>query len=65
MSIDLTEYQIEMLRIDAKTLVDISRMMEMDGRFKVLPSILNGIANDIESVAFQDQRGDSGKEVVV
>lgn len=65
MSIDLTEYQIEMLRIDAKTLVDISRMMEMDGRFKVLPSILNGIASDIESVAIQDQRGDSGKEVVV
>lgn len=62
MKLSITEYQAENLRIDAKTLVDISRMMEMDGRFKVLPGILDGIATDIiEAVTIDDH----GKEVVI
>ena len=47
MKLSLTEYQAENLKLDAKTLVDISRVLEMDGRFKVVPGILDGIASDI------------------
>ena len=43
----LSDYEVDNLRNDAKTLVDISRMMEVDGRFKVLPSMLDQIAGDI------------------
>lgn len=48
MKLVITEYEAENLRLDVKTLVDISRLLEMDGRFKVMPEILNGIATDIE-----------------
>ena len=54
----LSDYEVDNLRNDAKTLVDISRMMEVDGRFKVLPSMLDGIARDILAAI-------DGKEVVV
>ena len=50
MKLSITEYQLENLKLDAKTLVDISRVMEVDGRFKVLPGILDGIASDILEV---------------
>lgn len=43
------EYEIDKLRVDIKTLIDISRMLENDGRFKVLPSILMGIAEDFQN----------------
>lgn len=45
--LSISEYEAENLKLDAKTLVDISRVLEMDGRFKVVPSILDSIANDI------------------
>jgi hypothetical protein len=48
--LSLTEYQAENLKLDAKTLADISRVLEMDGRFKVVPGILDGIASDILEV---------------
>lgn len=44
----MTVDQKHKLKKDAKTLVDISTMLEHDGRFKVLPSILKDIANDIQ-----------------
>ena len=47
MSRAITEYQAENLKLDAKTLIDISRVLEMDGRFKVVPGILDSIAMDI------------------
>lgn len=62
MKLSITEYQLENLKLDAKTLVDISRVMEVDGRFKVLPSILDGIAMDILEAVNEDC---AGKEVVV
>lgn len=58
----ITEYQAENLKLDAKTLVDISRVLEMDGRFKVVPGILDSIATDILEIV---NDGDIGKEVVV
>lgn len=62
MKMAISEYQAENLKIDAKALVDISRVLEMDGRFKVMPSILENIAMDILEAV-----GDEGigKEVVV
>ena len=62
MSRAITEYQVENLKLDAKTLVDISRVLEMDGRFKVVPGILDSIAMDILEIV---NDGDNGKEVVV
>ena len=50
MKLSITEYQAENLKRDAKTLVNISRVLEMDGRFKVLSGILDGIASDILEV---------------
>ena len=35
------------LRSDAKMLKDISSLFEMEGSFKVLPSVLTNIADDI------------------
>ncbi len=62
MKMAISEYQAENLKIDAKALVDISRVLEMDGRFKVMPSILENIAMDIlEAVGDEG----TGKEVVV
>lgn len=62
MSRAITEYQVENLKLDAKTLIDISRVLEMDGRFKVVPGILDSIAMDILEIV---NDGDNGKEVVV
>lgn len=62
MSRAITEYQAENLKLDAKTLIDISRVLEMDGRFKVVPGILDSIAMDILEIV---NDGDNGKEVVV
>ena len=62
MSRAITEYQAENLKLDAKTLIDISRVLEMDGRFKVVPGILDSIAMDILEIV---NDGDKGKEVVV
>jgi hypothetical protein len=58
----ITEYQAENLKLDAKTLIDISRVLEMDGRFKVVPGILDSIAMDILEIV---NDGGNGKEVVV
>ena len=62
MKLSITEYQAENLKLDAKALVDISRVLEMDGRFKVMPSILGNIAMDILEAVNEDC---TGKEVVV
>ena len=62
MSKAITEYQAENLKLDAKTLIDISRVLEMDGRFKVVPGILDSIAMDILEIV---NDGGNGKEVVV
>ena len=62
MSRAITEYQVENLKLDAKTLIDISRVLEMDGRFKVVPGILDSIAMDILEIV---NDGGNGKEVVV
>ena len=48
MKLSITKQQAENLKLDAKTLVDISRLLEMDGRFKAMPGILRGIADDIQ-----------------
>ena len=45
----MTSYQKDKLNKDAKTLVDIARMLDTDGRFRVLPSVLRGIADDVLS----------------
>ena len=37
------------LKVDAKTLRDISAVLEKDGRFSTLPNVLNSIADDIEN----------------
>jgi len=60
--LNITKQQVENLKLDAKTLVDISRLLEMDGRFNAMPGILSGIASDIQEVL---DAGDLGKEVVV
>jgi len=60
--LSITKQQAENLKLDAKTLVDISRLLEMDGRFNAMPGILRGIASDLQEVLDAD---DFGKEVVV
>ena len=62
MKLSITKQQAENLKLDAKTLVDISRLLEMDGRFNAMPGILRGIASDLQEVLDAD---DFGKEVVV
>lgn len=62
MKMAVTKEQVDNLKLDAKTLVDISRLLEMDGRFNAMPGILRGIAEDIEAVL---KAGEHGKEVVV
>ena len=42
------DFKKSTLLIDAKTLRDISDILRSDGRFKVLPSVLNDIAGNIE-----------------
>lgn len=59
MKLVITEDQAENLKLDAKALIDISRMLEVDGRFKVLPAVLNDIATDIMEALCD------GKEVMV
>ncbi len=44
------DYTTGMLKGDVRTLEDISKVLEADGRYKVLPSILNGIADDIKGL---------------
>ena len=39
-----------LLRKDCKTLRDISQLLLKDGRFNVLPGILESIADDISSI---------------
>lgn len=62
MKLSITRQQAENLKLDAKTLVDISRLLEMDGRFKAMPGILSSIASDLQEVM---DDADIGKEVVV
>lgn len=45
------------LRIDAKTLDDISKMMDREGSYTVLPSVLRGIVMDILSVTDEEAVG--------
>lgn len=59
MKLVITEDQAENLKLDAKVLIDISRMLEVDGRFKALPAVLEGIATDILQALCD------GKEVMV
>lgn len=54
MKIELSDFQRDSLKLDAKTLVDISKMLEMDGRFKVLPNILGSIAMDIVNLLHEE-----------
>ena len=61
MKLSITRQQAENLKLDAKTLVDISRLLEMDGRFNAMPGILRGIASDIQE-ALGD--ADIGKEAI-
>ena len=62
MKLSITKQQVGNLKLDAKTLFDISRLLEIDGRFNAMPGILRGIAEDIEEVMSD---ADVGKEVVV
>ena len=48
------DYTTGMLKGDIRTLEDISKVLEADGRYKVLPSIHNGIADDIKGL-FEDE----------
>ena len=50
MKMKVSVQQVDNLKLDAKTLVDISRLLEMDGRFRAMPGILRGIADDIQEV---------------
>lgn len=59
MKLSITKQQAENLKLDAKTLVDISRLLEMDGRFNAMPGILRGIASDLQEVMGD---ADIGKE---
>ena len=43
------------LRADAKTLRDISKMLINDGRFKALPDILGSIADDLSSIVNSEE----------
>lgn len=43
------------LRADAKTLRDISKMLINDGRFKALPGILGSIADDLSSIVNREE----------
>ena len=61
MKLSITRQQAENLKLDEKTLVDISRLLEMDGRFNAMPGILRGIASDIQEVL--DDAG-IGKEAI-
>lgn len=61
----IVETQAENLKLDAKTLVDISRVLELDGRFKIIPPLLDGIAADILDAVSGGAADDAGKEVVV
>lgn len=56
MIVNLSDKRVEDLRLDAKTLVDISRAMEIDGRFKVIPHILDSIAGDILCVVSSEAK---------
>ena len=62
MKLSITKQQAENLKLDAKTLVDISRLLEMDGRFNAMPGILRGIASDLQEVL---DDADIRKEVVI
>lgn len=62
MKLNITRQQAKNLKLDAKTLVDISRLLEMDGRFNAMPGILRGIASDLQEVMGD---ADTGKEVVI
>lgn len=48
MSITVCDYDRENLLVDAKTLDDISKILVIDERFKVLPSVLKAISKDID-----------------
>lgn len=61
MKLSITRQQAENLKLDAKTLVDISRLLEMDGRFNAMPAILRGIASDLQEVMGD---ADTRKEVI-
>lgn len=61
MKLSITRQQAENLKLDAKTLVDISRLLEMDGRFNAMPGILRGIASDLQEVM---NTGDLEKEAI-
>lgn len=44
----MRDHERDQLRLDAKTLEDVARIIELESRqYKVLPSVLRGIAVDI------------------
>lgn len=61
MKLNITRQQAENLKLDAKTLVDISSLLDMDGRFNAMPGILRGIASDLQEVMSD---ANVGKEVI-
>ena len=61
MKLSITRQQAENLKLDAKTLFDISRLLEMDGRFNAMPGILRSIASDLQEVMGD---ADIGKEAI-
>lgn len=56
MSVITSERDRFLLKVDAKTLRDISKMLVGDGRFKALPSILSSIADDLTGILEREER---------
>ena len=50
------DYDIKLLQSDVRTLEDAAKVLDMDGKYKILPSLLNGVADDIRK-AFGDEKG--------
>lgn len=46
--VEVSDYDRDSLLVDAKSLHDISKVLYIDERFKVLPSVLEAIAENIE-----------------
>ena len=62
MRIAVKSADVGKLKDDARTLEDIAKVLDADGQYKVLPSILNGIADDIR-LAFGNLKGGGGDDV--
>lgn len=56
------DYYVEILKSDIRTLEDAAKVLEGDGKYKILPSLLNGVADDIRN-AFSNWKGGGGNDV--